>query len=254
MFPELYHIGPVTVYAWGAMLALALILIAFLMSRRFKEAGINPDYALDLILICIVAGVIGSRLFYVVFYDWSYYAANPLEIFSLRNGGFDGLMWYGGFFGGALAFYAYVRWRKLSFWNMADLLAPYLALGYALVRIGCFLNGCCYGVPTNLPWGVVFPLLDDLPRHPTQLYSTVINLGIFALLLKLYRHRTYHGEVFLAYLGLYSLYRFIIEFFRVNLVVGGVLTISQWIALAVALVALGLYVGLKKRHSQVIHK
>lgn len=247
MFPELLHIGPITVYAWGAMLALALILIAFLLGRRFKEEGINPDYALDLILVCIVAGVIGSRIFYVIFYDWSYYAANPLQIFSLKNGGFDGLMWYGGFFGGAMAFYLYVRWRKLAVWHMADLLAPYLALGYALVRIGCFLNGCCYGVATSLPWGVVFPGLDNIHRHPTQLYSTLINLVIFGLLLKLYQRRTYQGEVFLAYLGLYSLYRFIIEFFRVNLVVGGVLTISQWIALGVVIITAGLYWGMKKR-------
>lgn len=247
MYPELLHIGPVTIYAWGAMLALALLLLAFLMSSRFKKAGINPDYALDIILLCVLAGIIGSRLFYVVFYDWSYFADHPAQIFSLANGGFGGLVWYGGFFGGALAFYLYIRWRKLNFWDMADLVVPYMALAYAMVRIGCFLNGCCYGVPTSLPWGVAFPDLDSLHRHPTQLYSTIINLGIFYGLLKLYPRRTFKGEVFLAYLGLYSIYRFIIEFFRENLVVGGVLTISQLIALGVALVAVGLYIGMKRR-------
>ncbi|MGE5453558.1 MAG: prolipoprotein diacylglyceryl transferase [Methylocystaceae bacterium] len=247
MYPELLHIGPVTIYSWGAMLALALLVIAFLLNRRFREEGINPDYALDLILLCVVAGIVGARLFYVVFYDWSYFVAHPREIFSFGSGAIAGLMWYGGFFGGAAAFYAYVRWRHLSFWAMADIFAPYLALGYALVRIGCFLNGCCYGVATNLPWGVVFPGVGDLHRHPTQLYSTMLNLLIFWGLLKLYPRRSYKGEVFLAYLGLYSLYRFIIEFFRENLVIGGVLTISQWIAMVMVLVTGGLYILLKKR-------
>lgn len=249
MYPELFHLGPVTIYSWGAMLALALLLLSFLLSRRFREAGINPDYALDLLLITVLAGLIGSRLFYVFFYDWSYFRVHPLEIFSIGVGGVQGLVWYGGFFAGALAFYFYVRWRKLSFWDMADLLAPYLALAYAIVRIGCFLNGCCYGVCTNLPWGVVFPDVGDLPRHPTQLYSTLINLAIFGLLLKLYPRRTFKGEVFLAYLGLYSLYRFIIEFFRENLLVGNILTIAQWIAMGVVIVTAGLYLYMKKRRN-----
>ncbi|MGE5380133.1 MAG: prolipoprotein diacylglyceryl transferase [Methylocystaceae bacterium] len=248
MFPELFHIGPVTIYSWGAMLALSMVVLAFLLTRRFRDAGINPDYALDLLLICIVAGVIGSRLFYVLFYDWSYFSTHPAEIFSFKNGGFGGLMWYGGFFGGVLAAVGYIRWRHLNFWDMADLLAPYLALGYAIVRVGCFLNGCCYGVETHLPWGVVFPDVDNLHRHPTQLYSTGINLLIFWGLLKLYPRRTFKGEVFLAYLGLYSLYRFLIEFFRVNLMIDGI-TVSQWIALGVVILSAGLYVKLKCRRA-----
>lgn len=248
MYPVLLQIGSIKIYAWGTMLAVALIVIYFLLSRRFKEEGINPDYVIDLILVTVVAGLVGARLAYVFLYEWPYYSAHPLKILAIGEGGLAGLVWYGGFAGGLLAAIVYVRYRRLNFWALADMVSPYLALGYSIVRIGCFLNGCCYGKVTSSRWGVVFPGLDGLPHYPTQLYSSAINLAIFLVLLYLYRRRTFTGEVFVAYLGLYCLYRFVIEFWRENLLIGGVLTVSQWISLGVFVVTWMLYWGLKKRH------
>ena len=109
-----------------------------------------------------------------------------------------------------------MKWKGLSFWKCADLLAPSVAIGYAITRIGCFLNGCCYGAPTSLPWGVRFHEHGFLtpPSHPTQLYATAANLLIFFLLTRLERLKRAPGFIFVSYLGLYSIYRFLIEFLR----------------------------------------
>ncbi|MCR4399513.1 MAG: prolipoprotein diacylglyceryl transferase, partial [Syntrophomonadaceae bacterium] len=126
-------------------------------------------------------------------------------------------------------------------WDAADIVAPYLALAYAVGRVGCFLNGCCYGRPTTLPLGVVFPSVDSLPRHPTQLYSVLAGLILYMVLRRLLRARRFEGQVILAYLGGYSLLRIAIEFFRENLVVWHGLTMAQVTALAVLLAVAPLY-------------
>ena len=120
---------------------------------------------------------------------------------------------------------------------MFDLFAPYLALGYAFGRIGCFLNGCCFGTPTTLPWGVVFPGLDLVPRHPAQLYSALLSLGLCAFLLRLYPRRRFDGQVFLAYVIGYALLRFGVEFVRENLIIWGGFSIAQVVAAAILVIA-----------------
>jgi len=232
MYPILFSHDNLTIYSWGAMLALALVIISYFLYKKFLEEDINPDHLINLILLCTIFGIVGARLFYVLFYEWDYYSLHPLQIIW-QQGGLAGLVWYGGFAGGLLAAIIYVRRQQLDFWKLADLFAPYMALAYAIVRVGCFLNGCCYGKACALPWAVSFPVVDDLYRHPTQLYSSFLNIIIFIVLWYLYPRRKWKGEVFVSYLVLYSAYRFVVEFFRENLLWGSFLTISQWISLGV---------------------
>jgi len=196
------------------------------------EEKINPDHLINLIFLYTVFGIVGARLFYVSFYEWNYYSLHPLQIIW-QQGGLAGLVWYGDFAGGLLAAGIYTWRQQLSFWRLADLFAPYLALAYTIVRIGCFLNGCCYGEACTLPWAVSFSVVDDLTRHPTQLYSSFLNIIIFMVLLYLYPRRKWNGQVFVSYLVIYSVYRFVVEFFRENLLLGPFLTIAQWISLGV---------------------
>lgn len=194
-------------------------------ATRVSESryGIHKDRVYDLALVLLLGGIIGARAVYIIL--------NPT---TESWGGFPAV-WQGGLsFHGGLAFamvcgLVYTRIAKLPYWKCADLVAPSLAIGYAFTRIGCFLNGCCYGAPTNLPWGVRFAEdgVFTPPSHPTQLYAFAANLLIFWLLTRLERPSTGHslstgsgcagrkpGFVFVAYLGLYSTYRFLVEFLR----------------------------------------
>ena len=175
-----------------------------------KRYDIEPDRVYDIALVSLLGGVIGARVVYILL--------NPgteswRGFFAVWQGG---LSFHGGLACAMILGYIYARRAKLSFWNVADMVAPSLAIGYAFTRIGCFLNGCCYGAPTSLPWGVRFYENGRLtpPSHPTQIYAFLANLLILWLLTKLEPMRRKPGFVFVAYLGLYSVYRFLIEFPR----------------------------------------
>ena len=238
MHPVLFRIGDIAVYSYGFMMALGVAVSLVLITKKARKEGIDEEPVLDLTIISVLAGLIGARLFYVFFYDWDYYRMNLLQILDFRN---EGLVWYGAFILGAIAAIIYIRIKGLSFWRMLDLFAPYLALGYAFGRVGCFLNGCCFGTPTMVPWGVVFPALDLVPRHPTQLYSAILSLGLFAYLLRLYPRRRFEGQVFLTYIIGYALLRFAVEFFRENLIVAAGFSIAQVMAAGILILAVIVY-------------
>ncbi|MHB0912261.1 MAG: prolipoprotein diacylglyceryl transferase [Armatimonadota bacterium] len=226
MYSTLFHIGPVPIRSYGLMLCIALVLGVIRTARAAKKTAVRPEQVADIGIWCVLAGVVGAHLVSIVLSLPNY---NPWE------DGVRGLSFHGGLAGGLIAALIYTRKNKLSFLAVADLLSPALALGYAIVRIGCFLNGCCYGVPTNLPWGVSF---GDVSRHPTQIYAFAINLGIFAILTRI--RPTYKGRVFGWYLLMYSVYRFDIEFLRKGataevLALG--LTEAQWVSIAMLAVA-----------------
>jgi len=215
------------------MLALAVLVCTYLLSRDAKRCGMSKDTAYDLVFWCMLWGIIGARIFYI-FIVWSYYSNNLLEMFMLQKGG---LAWQGGFLGGALAGVWFVRRKKLSLKPLLDLVAPYIALGQSIGRIGCFLNGCCYGKPVS--WGIYFPTHGER-LHPTQLYETA-GLFIIFLILKLQRPVPFKGtglqrsgSIFVLYLVLAGLERFVVEFFRADhdiLWLG--LSLAQFVALGV---------------------
>ncbi|MDI6891534.1 MAG: prolipoprotein diacylglyceryl transferase [Actinomycetota bacterium] len=233
MYPILLRLGPLVVYSYGFMLAVAFLIGALLARREAKRKGFDPDIIYDLVIWVAIGGIVGARLFYVIGH-WESFAVMPLSIFAIWEGG---LVYYGGLAGGALAVVILVLKRGLPIWDTADMITLSLALGYAIARIGCFLNGCCHGRPSNLPWAVVFPDVDVLPRHPTQLYSFLYGVFIFGILWVLRERLNWPGLLFWFYLTLYSVARFVIEFFRESPIMLGGLTIFQIISVGVFLVA-----------------
>jgi len=232
------------------MLAIAVVVAIIGISRLFDREGYERDMVLDLVMLCVIFGIIGARIAYVFTYDWAAFLSEPLMLFRLQDGGIRGMAWYGGLVGGLIPFIIYLRKKNLSFWKVADMFAPYLALGYALVRIGCFLNGCCYGNITESACGVVFPAVDAYHRHPTQLYSSALNILLFIILISFYPRRKFPGQIFLLYVIGYSVYRFIVEFFRSNEIFIGLLSIGQVYTLALLVLALLAYYWIKSRHQE----
>lgn len=218
MYPILFKLGPLTVHTYGVAMAVAFLIGVFLIRHGAKVRGYHPDIAYDIVLAAMVGGIFGARLVYVIDY-WSQFVANPSSIFAIWQGG---LIFYGGLIGGALAVLAVVKLKKLPVGKVADMVAPALALGSAIGRLGCFSQGCCYGKETSAPWAVTFtdrlsfaqPL--GVPLHPTQLYEFAYNLIILGALMWARPRIKSDGLLFWMFVTLYGLFRFIVEFFRAN--------------------------------------
>lgn len=245
MHPVLFTLGNLTIYSYGFMIALGFFLGIVLAMREARRVGENPEKIMDLSFYILVAAIVGSRLFYVVT-AWETFADNPIDIIKIWQGG---LVFYGGFIGAGVTAAAYIKLAGLPLWKTADILAPSLALGQAIGRLGCFLAGCCYGQTTDVFWSVTFTDRNclapvDSPLHPTQLYSALTNFTIFAVLFLISRRNQVTGRVFWTYVLLYGLTRSIIETLRGDFrgaEVFGLLSISQTLGLlgmAVALVML----------------
>lgn len=243
MYPVLFEVFGVPVRSYGLMLVFGFILAIVLAWRRGAKYGADLDTILDLGVVLLVSGVIGARIGWVL-QEWPSYRANPISVLYIWQGG---LTYYGGLAAGVLAGLWYSHRRRISFWRWADLCAPSIALGYAVARIGCFLNGCCYGSPTDLPWGCTFRTPDGLtpPSHPSQLYATLVNLAIAGVLLWWDRRDGKQGQIFWGFLLLHGLYRFLDEFTRAGTtstyLIPRLLTDAQAVALLVVVIgALGL--------------
>ena len=253
MHPLLLKFGPLTIYSYGVMVAVGFGLATILICREADKFSIEKDKVIDLAILILISGIAGARFLYVML-NAGYYIARPLEILGLSKGG---LVWYGGFLSAALASIFYIRRKRMNFWNVADLIAPYIALAQGAGRIGCFLNGCCYGIETHsgYPLAVAFPG-ERVFRHPTQIYSSILLILIFLILRFGQERRRFTGEIFLGYCALYSAKRFIIEFLRGdNPRIFYCLTLSQVISLAVLTGSLIIFLyrmaRWKKRHSDL---
>ena len=210
-----FQLGNFTIYWYGVLVALAFLAGLWTASRRATLSGIRGEIIVDLGPWLILGTLIGARGLYVISYWREDFAGKPLwQIFNIRGGG---LVFYGGLIGASLAYALYVRFKKLPFWKLADILAPSIALGHAIGRIGCLMNGCCYGRVCSLPWAIQFPYgHETYPNrvHPTQLYETLLNLGLYACLAWRFRHKKFEGEIFSFYLLGYAPLRAFVEFFR----------------------------------------
>ena len=248
MMPELVRIGGLTLYTYGFMWVVGIWLAVWWGLRRAPRYGVSPDDALDVAFWSILTGIVGGRLAFVLT-NWSQYAPDPLSVLRVWEGG----MSYFGGFGLAIATAIYlIRARRVPIWQLGDLAAPSLALGYGIARIGCFAAGCCYGAPTDLPWGVLFPGHTH-PVHPTQLYATGMNLLIFAGLSWLEPRRRFEGQLFALFLVLHGLYRFINEFFRAgatSALMLGAFTYGHLVAAVVMAAGGVLYWALARRHTR----
>ena len=207
MYPEICRIGPLVVYSYGLALVVAFFVVTTLASQEAKRNQINPDIIYNLIFIAFISGIIGARLFYVL-QNFAYYIKSPIEIIMLQRGG---LSWFGGLFFGLISSVVYLKLKKLRVYEIADIVVPYLALGQAIGRLGCFFNGCCYG--KEYTHGIYFPIHDKI-LIPTQLYSSLFSICIFILLRLLLEKPHKKGQILFTYLLLYSIKRFFIEYFR----------------------------------------
>jgi phosphatidylglycerol---prolipoprotein diacylglyceryl transferase len=231
MYPEICSIGPVTIYSYGLMLVLAFSAAVFLACRYAKAYGTDPDIIFNFAFIGFVCGVVGARIFYVI-ENIPQYLKNPLEIIMFSHGG---LSWFGGLILGSFAGALYLKKKKFPIYKALDILMPFLALGQAIGRIGCLLNGCCYGRASGS--GIYFPL-HQAQLIPTQIYSSLLLLLIYIILRHLQEKPHKEGEIFYWYLFLYSIKRFFIEFWRAdNPVISWGLTLFQLLSIGLFIVA-----------------
>jgi phosphatidylglycerol:prolipoprotein diacylglycerol transferase len=231
MYPEICKIGPFTVYAYGLMLAVAFLTGSALAVMQAKREKINSDIILNMAFNVFISGVVGARAFYI-FENFGYYVNNPVEIVMLQHGG---LSWFGGLIFGFFSGIAYLKKKKLPIYKVLDLIVPFVALGQAIGRIGCLLNGCCFGKISE--YGIYFPV-HKLILIPTQLYSSLILIAIFIYLRSLQDKPHKEGTIFFTYLLLYSIKRFFIEFLRSDneiLLFG--LTLFQVISIAICCIS-----------------
>ena len=266
MYPRLFTIpafhlfrwepGPFTLHTYGLLLAIAFLTGLYVASRQARKAGLDSNRVADLGIYVLIAGMLGAKLLLVVV-DFPHYRANPDELLSIFQSG-------GVFYGGLLAALPVAAWYSrrhgLPGWATADALAPGVVIGQSIGRLGCFSAGCCFGKPASVAWAVTFrdayanryvgtPL--DVPLHPTQLYESLLTLGIFFLLLRIASRKTFNGQVVVAYLALYAVARFVVEIYRGDaargMVLGGLLSTSQLIAVLMLLAAAALTPYLMKR-------
>lgn len=257
MHPVLFKIGPVTIYTYGVFVASGFILAISLALRQARKEGYDTQTILDLIFYIIVAGIIGSRLFYIA-QNLAFYKSSPLSVFMIWEGG---LVFHGGLLFAVPVGWVLIRRYRLSFWGLFDLLAPSLAIGQALGRIGCFYAGCCYGLPTQLPWAVTFNdprslALQGAPLHPTQLYAAAANFLIFFVLVFFRKHTRFSGQLACIYLFLHAAFRLVIEQFRGDprlLLFDWTISLTQLLSALILLFTVFLYFYLRnrKRHHRV---
>jgi phosphatidylglycerol:prolipoprotein diacylglycerol transferase len=245
MDPVCFHIGSHPIYWYGVMMALAFV--AGLLHWQWLGHRSGRDVALagDLAFWLMVGGILGARTAYVLS-NLDYYLAAPREIIRVDQGG---LIFYGGFIGGAIMFLVLARWRRIKVLDLADFTITALPLGHAFGRIGCFLNSCCGGAPATHP----SLLTGGLAHYPVQLYEAAFNLGVYALLTWYYlrRRNQRHGSVLALYLMTYPIIRFLLEFLRGDdrLRVGA-LDAAQIISLSLIATGLALwwYLAIRRTH------
>lgn len=222
------------------MVALAFLLSVAHWNFLGRREGRAPGFSSELALWLILGGIMGARLSYVTA-NWTEYAHAPLRILNVREGG---LVFYGGWLGGMIALLLFARVRKEPLLPLADFTVSAIPLAHAVGRIGCFLNGCCYGRPTEMPWGVY---LEGAVRHPTQLYEVMVNLGVYALIWLAIARKPRAGTILALYLVSYPLGRFVTEFFRGDPRVRFIgLTLAQATSLAMMLAGIILWLYLRR--------
>lgn len=236
MIPTLFELGRFKLHTFGFMMALAFLVSVLLAARRFPRHGIDSELASECGLGAMVGGVLGAKLYYIVDH-WADFLADPLGLFFSGSG----LTWYGGLIGGVIGSLLVARWRKIPLLLLCDIAAPILAIGYAVGRVGCFLNGDDYGRASDVPWAIAFPkgMPPTLDRvHPTQLYEVLGGVVTFLLLDRIGRTNRPRGFLFGLYLLMAGAARFLVEIYRTNPPVGLGLTAAQWISLGLILVGL----------------
>lgn len=208
MHPIFFQFGVFTIHSYGLMMALALLASVYVWHTLGRREGKYPGFASDVGIWLMVSGLFGARLAYVISNFESHYREHPWEIWRIDQGG---LIFYGGVIGSLIGMSVFARLKREAAWPLADLVITPIPLAHALGRVGCFLNGCCYGSKYE---GFPHVFMVGENRHPVQLYEAGINLIVFGILLRSYYAKQRAGVVFAGYLILYPIVRLFVENFR----------------------------------------
>ncbi len=240
MCPILFQIGIFNIYSYGLMIAVSFIVASNLIYKEAKRKNFYPEVLYNLSFIILIAGVIGSRLLYVSI-NFRDFIDKPLDVFMLNKGG---LAVFGGIIVASLSSVVFLKIKKIPILKALDLVVPFMALGQAIGRIGCLLNGCCYGRASS--FGIYFPIHNEV-LLPTQIYSSIALILIYIFLRKFQWYNKIDGVVFFLYILLYSIKRFFIEFLRGDtiLVFDGI-TLFQSFCLLLSLVSIFAILILRK--------
>lgn len=254
MHPILFKIGGFEVRTYGVILLIAFLVGMYILKKRGEREGIAKKDIYDLTFYTIIAVIVGSRLFYVL-YHLDYFKSHLLESIAVWEGG---LVFYGGVLFALATIVTFIKIRKLSLFKLLDWIGIATSIGITIGRWGCFFNGCCFGVPTKMPWGVVFPpnceagfIFPGRKIHPTQLYESFGELLVFLYLLQLEKRKPFDGYIFWIFVILAATVRYIDDFFRYyepSVYILNGLTINQLISLILILIAgTALFIMTKKR-------
>lgn len=232
MHPKLFELGHIPVYSYGFMMVVAYFFALGFVYLYAPKIRMNRNDAIDMSIIAFVSGILGARLVYVIL-NFKQYADDWSIIFEFQKGG---LSWHGGVLGGVLAIIIYCKFKNYSIPKALDLILTPAIAGLGIGRIGCFLNGCCFGKSCSLPWAMTFPHhKHPHPVHPTQLYEMIMDFAAFIFLAFWWKKRKFNGENSLMMGAIYSVIRFIVEFFRYNtpnqMIYG--LSLAQWVSVGV---------------------
>lgn len=243
MDPVAFTIGSWPVYWYGILISSALLIGVFLAQHLAKKRSYDLDKLWTVLLIAIPCAVVGARLYYVIF-SWDMYADNLMKVFQVWKGG---LAVHGGILGGALAVFLTCRYYKMDFWGILDCITPALALGQSIGRWGNYINGEAYGSVTTLPWGI--PVAEDpFLHHPTFLYESLWDFGLFLVLMAFFGKAKRTGNVACTYFIVYSAGRFFIESLRTDSLMIGPLRQAQMISLCLIAVAAFALIWRNKLH------
>lgn len=253
MHPILFNVFGFPIGTYGVILAFGAMMALWLARILAPQAGLDAEKLTDLFIYSLLASFVGAKVA-LVLGDFGEFADHPVRfmIENLRSFG----AFYGGFIGGVLVGLWYIRKAKIPFWSAADVAGVALPLAQGIGRWGCFFAGCCYGKPTTLPWGLVFPAVDicsDGTRiHPWPVYESLADFAIFGVLFWLFhKRRSFPGKIFLSYVLLYATARGILEFWRGDAVrglyFGGRVSLSQIVAVFAIAIALGAWVFLRRK-------
>jgi len=221
MHPILFEFGPLQIRFYGLMYAIGITCAVVLIRREVlrRHIPLSEDQVVNFVLASVLGGILGARIYYVLF-NWGSYRMDVWEVLKIWHGG---LAIHGGVIGGTLAGWWYIRRHYAKFWRMADVAAPTIILAQTFGRFGNFMNGDAHGVPTDMPWGIVFPSTSiagyeypDTPLHPVMLYELAINLAIFLVLWGIRKRPWRDGFLFCLYCVLYSCGRFLVSGFRAD--------------------------------------
>lgn len=248
MFPELFKLGPITIYTYGVFVFLGVIASYLVCRSQANKEGISVKIFSHIFFWALIWGFLGARVVYILV-EWEWFLSNPLSVILSRSG----FVFYGGIISGILTVLILAKKHKINLLKTTDIAAVGIPLGHALGRIGCFCYGCCYGKPTDSGWGILFPPespagLLGVKVIPTQLISALFLFLIFFLLLILKKYKRFDGRILLSYGICYGIFRFIIEFYRGDSR-GEILSlsISQFAALVLIIISIFFFFRWKRR-------